>query len=128
MLLGYLPLVAIILVLSATYFFRLDWIMNVNEAILTQDVPAAETAEAMIETILSQELYAKRFHLLGNREMLEAFSLRGSEFKHGIVRLGKNVSPGVAEGAGPLATLHERYERACAAACALRVANTPSGR
>jgi GGDEF domain-containing protein len=112
MLLGYLPLVAIIVVVSASYFFRLDRIMNINEAILTQDVPAAEVAEAMIDTILSQELYAKRYDILGSREMLEAFSLRGAEFKDGLARLEKNASPGIAERATPLSSLHRRYERA----------------
>jgi len=112
MLLGYLPLVAIILVLSVTHFLRLQQIMSINETILAQDVPAAELAEGMIDTILSQELYANRYLILGSREMLEAFALRGAEFKDGLWRLGMmNVSPGLAERVAPLAALYARYER-----------------
>jgi GGDEF domain-containing protein len=111
MLLGYLPLVAIILVLSVTYFLRFEQIMSINETILAQDIPAAQAAERMIDTILSQELYANRYLILGSREMLEAFALRGAEFNDSLSLLRMiNVSPGLAEHAAPLAVLHARYE------------------
>lgn len=110
MLLGYVPLVAIILTLSVTYFLRLEQIMSINETILSQDVPAAEAAEGMIDTILSQELYANRYLILGSREMLDAFALRGAEFKDGLSRLRLMKAPGLGERVGPLEALHARYE------------------
>jgi HAMP domain-containing protein len=111
MLLGYLPLVAIILVLSVTYFLRLERIMAINEAILDQDIPTAETADGMIDSLLSQELYANRYLILGSDEMLEAFTLRGVEFKSSLSRLRTIAQPAPAGRADTLTGLHDRYER-----------------
>lgn len=110
MLLGYLPLVAIILVLSVMFFLRLEQIMAINEAILDQDIPTAETADGMIDSLLSQELYANRYLILGSNEMLEAFALRGAEFEKGLSRLRAIAPPAPADSADPLAERHDRYE------------------
>lgn len=111
MLLGYVPLVAIILALSVTFFLRLEQIMAINEAILDQDIPTAETADGMIDSLLSQELYANRYLILGSNEMLEAFALRGAEFENGLSRLRTIAPPAPAGSVDPLVELHDRYER-----------------
>ena len=111
MLLGYLPLVAIILVLSTTFFIRHKQIMSINEHILDQDIPMAETADAMIDSLLSQELYANRYLILGSDEMLEAFALRGTEYGNGLARLRELAPPALSGSAELLTELHGRYER-----------------
>jgi GGDEF domain-containing protein len=111
MLFGYLPLVAIILVLSATYVVRLQQTTAINVAILDQDIPTAETADGMVDSLLSQELYANRYLILGSGEMLEAFALRGAEFEKGLARLRSIGPPATAGRFAPLADLHDRYQR-----------------
>ena len=112
MLLGYLPLVAIIGVLSVSFFLRLEQIVAINVAILDQDIPAAETAEAMIDSLFSQELYANRYLILGSDEMVQAFAQRSAEFAAGLSRLRSAALSASAGSSEPLAELHGRYVRA----------------
>jgi diguanylate cyclase (GGDEF)-like protein len=111
MLLGYIPLVVLIVALSAAHVMRLERIMAINEEILEHDIPTAEAAGGMVDSLLSQELYANRFFILGSGEMREAFSLRGAEFKDSLAVLKEKAPPALAASAEPLASLHERYER-----------------
>ena len=111
MLLGYLPLVVLIVVLSTAYFLRLERIMAITEEILSRDIPTAEAAAGMIDNLLSQELYASRFFILGSGEMREAFVLRGTEFKDELALLKERAPPLLAARAEPLASLHANYER-----------------
>jgi diguanylate cyclase (GGDEF)-like protein len=111
MLLAYLPLVVLIVALSAAHVLRLERIMAVNEEILERDIPTAEAAGRMVDSLISQELYANRFFILGSAEMREAFSLRGADFKDDLALLREKAAPAIAVSAGSLASLHERYER-----------------
>jgi len=65
----------------------------------------------MIDSLLSQELYASRFFILGSGEMREAFALRGTEFKDDLSLLKEKAPPLLAARAEPLASLHADYER-----------------
>jgi diguanylate cyclase (GGDEF)-like protein len=85
--------------------------MDINEEILERDIPTAEAAGHMIDSLLSQELYANRFFILGSAEMREAFSLQGAEFKESLALLKEKAPSALAARAEPLASLHERYER-----------------
>ena len=110
MLLAYLPLIVLIIVLSAAHVMRLERIMAINEEILERDIPTAEAAGRMIDSLLSQELYANRFFILGSAEMREAFSLQGAEFKESLALLKEKAPPAIAPRAEPLGPLHARYE------------------
>ncbi|HEY6000758.1 MAG TPA: diguanylate cyclase [bacterium] len=110
MLFAYLPLVVLVVALSAAYVLRLERIMAINEDILERDIPAAEAAGRMIDSLLSQELYANRFFILHSVEMREAFALRGAEFKDGLALLRQKAPAALAARAEPIAALHQRYE------------------
>ena len=111
MILGYLPLVVLIIALSAAHVLRLERIMAINVEILERDIPTAEAAGGMIDSLLSQELYANRFFILGSAEMREAFALRGAEFDDSLALLREKAPPALAARAEPLDSLHARYER-----------------
>ncbi len=80
MLLGYLTLVALFFLISIFSISSLERLNTINKVIISIDVPLVETADKMIDTLISQELYARRYAILNSPEMLALSREKSKEF------------------------------------------------
>ncbi|HAM51737.1 MAG TPA: hypothetical protein DCP92_14030 [Nitrospiraceae bacterium] len=79
-LMGYLALAALIIVISVFALSNLERLNEMNEGIIRGDLPLIEAADKMIDNLLAQELYARRYGILGSSDMLALFWERSKEF------------------------------------------------
>jgi GGDEF domain-containing protein len=87
MLFGYLTMVALIFLVSAFSVSSLERLNSINKAIISTDVPLVELADKMIDSVLSQELYARRYAILNSTEMLAISEEKSGEFKRFLGKL-----------------------------------------
>ena len=100
MLIGYLPLSALT-ILTATYTLSVLYKLNdINETIVRTDISLIDKSEKMLDHILAQERYGKRYIILKTPEMKALFLERSEEFKKDLVQfnefsasLGLNKTP-----------------------------------
>jgi len=89
MLLGYASLVGLLVLISVFALLSLNRLNRINQSILLVDVPVIDAADKMIDIVLAQELYARRFLILGTPEMLKIFWERSAEFDQLVESLGR---------------------------------------
>ncbi len=77
---GYLFLAALIIIISVFSLSRLDRLNEINTNIIQRDVPLIEATDKMIDNLLAQELYARRYAILGSSDILALFWERSKEF------------------------------------------------
>jgi CHASE3 domain sensor protein len=110
MLLGYLTLVALIFVISVFTISSLERLNRINETIVNTDVPLTETADKMIDALMSQELYTRRYALLNNPEVLMLSREKSKEVDGLIARI--RSLPGVTGvPVDRIANLHSEYNK-----------------
>lgn len=80
LLLGYLPLPIIIILISLFALSSLKRLNNINESVLDTDYPVIEASDKMIDNLLAQELYGRRYAILKSSDMLVLFWKRSEEF------------------------------------------------
>lgn len=80
LLLGYLMLIILILIISVYTLSNLERLNSINNEVVKTDVPLIEATDAMIDNLLSQELYAKRHAILKSPEILALFWEKSKEF------------------------------------------------
>jgi len=80
MLLGYLTIVVLMFLIAAFAISSLGRLNSLNRTIVETDVPLVETTERMIDTLISEEFYARRYIILNSPEMLALFRDKGKEF------------------------------------------------
>src|SRR5208283_659998 len=80
MLLGYMTLVALTVMVVAYALFNLQRINSLNRSIVKVDIMVKETSDKMLDSLLSQDMYEKRFLILKSHEMSSLFKKRGQEF------------------------------------------------
>ena len=85
--LGYLFLLVLLVIISLFALTNLNKLNNLNKTILETDVPIIEASENMIDAMLSQELYARRYAILKTHDILRAFWERSSEFKENLEKI-----------------------------------------
>ena len=86
MILGYMVLVMLTVVVVAFALVSLLRLNNVNKSIITVDIPVQEASEKMLEAILAQDNYEKRYLILqGN--IGDLFWKRGKEFQRWLAVL-----------------------------------------
>lgn len=108
MLLGYLTLAVLVFVISGFAISSLERLNAINKVIIGTDVPLAETADRMIDVLISQELYARRYAILNSSDMLALSEEKSKEFE-GLAGKIRSL-PGA--GDVPLdnvVTLHSKY-------------------
>lgn len=81
MLLGYLPLTAILVLVAIFSLARLEQMHRINERILTVDIKIIDKTDKMIDSLLSLELFARRYGILKTSEILELFYEEQGDFK-----------------------------------------------
>jgi GGDEF domain-containing protein/CHASE3 domain sensor protein len=108
MLLGYMLLVGLTIVVVAYALFSLQQINRLNKGIIKTDIPAQEAADKMLEAVLAQDTYEKRFLILRSRDILPLFSKRGEEFRGWLTTL-KKLPDQSSLPVEQLESLHTRY-------------------
>ncbi|MCE5195463.1 MAG: diguanylate cyclase [Nitrospiraceae bacterium] len=88
LLLGYLMLIILILIISVYTLSNLERLNSINNEVVKVDVPLVEATDAMVDNLLSQELYAKRHVILKSPEILALFWEKSREFDDLIDKIG----------------------------------------
>jgi GGDEF domain-containing protein len=108
MLLGYLGLAVLIFLISAFTLSSLDRINDINSGIIKADVPLIDATERMIDNLLAQELYGKRYLILKSPEILELFWEKSREFDSQVAKI--RTLPGLKKiTVDHIAELHAEY-------------------
>ncbi|HWR73926.1 MAG TPA: diguanylate cyclase, partial [Nitrospirota bacterium] len=108
MLLGYMLLVVLTIIVVAYALFSLQQINRLNKSIIQTNIPAQEAADKMLEAVLAQDTYEKRFLILRSNDIIPLFSKRGAEFNNWMDSLKK--LPSLDEiPIQQLETLHKQY-------------------
>ncbi len=87
LMLGFIPLVVLIVLISTFALINLNRLNKISNSILNTDVVVIAASEKMIDAIWSQELYARRYLILKTQDLLELFWERDEEFKQHIAKI-----------------------------------------
>lgn len=110
MLIGYLPLSALT-ILTAAYTLSVLYNLNdISESIIRTDIRLIDRSEKMLDHILAQERYGKRYIILKTPEMKALFLERSEEFKKGLLQFNK-LSTRLGFKKTPISELSETYNK-----------------
>ena len=87
LMLGFIPLVVLIVLISTFALINLNRLNKISSSILNTDVVVIAASEKMIDAIWSQELYARRYLILKTQDLLELFWERDEEFKQHVAKI-----------------------------------------
>ncbi len=108
LLLGFLSHGILTILIAFIALFSLQRLNEINNRIIGRDVPLVEMTDKMIEALLAQELYGRRFFILRSSEMEALFWKRSEEFKKLLQQMGD--LPDVSDlPLDRLSILHEEY-------------------
>ncbi|MCK4517651.1 diguanylate cyclase, partial [Candidatus Babeliales bacterium] len=85
--LGYLPLFLVIILTAIYPLIIYNKISKINKNIVENDIILIETADKMVDSLLIQESYGRRYIILKNQEILSLFWQRSREFDLLIARI-----------------------------------------
>jgi diguanylate cyclase (GGDEF)-like protein len=80
MLLGYMTLVVLTAIVVAYALINLQRINTLNRSIVKVDIVVEEASDKMLDALLAQDMYEKRYLILKSKDMRDLFLKRGSEF------------------------------------------------
>lgn len=89
MLLGYMSLVVLTVIVAIYALISLQRLNSLNKSIVTVNVPVQEAAEEMLDAIIAQDTYEKRYLILLSVDMRNLFWKRGEEFRQCLDLLKK---------------------------------------
>lgn len=81
MLAGYMVLVLLTVVVVSYALISLQRLNNLTNSIVTVDVPIQDASDKMLEAIIAQDTYEKRYLILNSPDMKTLFLKRGEEFR-----------------------------------------------
>lgn len=87
LMLGFIPLVVILVLISSSALINLNRLNNISNSILNTDVVVIAASEKMIDAIWSQELYARRYLILKTKDLLELFWEKDKIFKQHVLKI-----------------------------------------
>lgn len=87
MLLGYMTLVGLTVIVVIYALISLQRINYLNKSIVKTDIIVQEAADRMLDAVLAQDTYEKRFLILKSNDMRRLFSKRGEEFHASLASL-----------------------------------------
>jgi len=109
LLLGFLSYGILTILIALIALSNLQRLNEINNRIIARDIPLVEITDKMIETLLAQELYGRRFFILRSSETEALFWKRSEEFKKFLQQMGH--LPDVSNlPLDRLRTLHEEYD------------------
>jgi GGDEF domain-containing protein/CHASE3 domain sensor protein len=107
-LLGYMTLVVLTFIVVAYALINLQQINTLNRSIVKVDIIIEEASDKMLDAVLAQDMYEKRYLILKSGDMQDLFAKRGNEFDAWLAKL-----KGLPEAAGlpteSIENLHRRY-------------------
>ena len=106
MLLGYMTLVVLTVIVVAYALISLQQINTLNKSIVKVDIMVEEASDKMLDALLGQDMYEKRFLILKSKDMMDLFAKRGKEFDSWFNRLKGLPAAGL-----PLETLENLYRK-----------------
>jgi methyl-accepting chemotaxis protein len=106
--LGFLSCGILTLLIALIALSNLQRLNDINNRIIKRDIPLAETANAMIETLLAQDLYGRRCLILKGSEMEALFWKRGNEFEMFQRQIG-DLPDSPERSLNRLSALHKEY-------------------
>ena len=110
MLLGYVALLVLLVFISVFALVNLNRLNNINRSILQTDIPVIAAADKMVDIVLAQELYARRYVILQTADMLNLFWEQNDRFKEHLSDL-QAIADNHAHPLGKLAHLHDTYSK-----------------
>lgn len=78
--LGYLPIFMVVILISIIALSSLNEANKTSKNIIEHDIVLLEAANNMLNSLLAQESYARRYLILDSQEILELFWQRSNEF------------------------------------------------
>ena len=81
MLLGYMMLVALMVFVVVYVLVNLQRINNLTQSIVNVDIKVEEASDRMLDALLTQEAYRRRYLILKSEDMRGLFEKRGNEFR-----------------------------------------------
>jgi diguanylate cyclase (GGDEF)-like protein len=81
MLLGYMTLVLLTVIVVVYALISLQRINSLNKSIVQVDIVVQEAADKMLDALLAQDTFEKRYLILRSEDMRNLFSKRGDEFR-----------------------------------------------
>jgi GGDEF domain-containing protein/HAMP domain-containing protein len=107
MLLGYMTLVLLTVIVVVYALISLQRINSLNKSIVQVDIVVQEAADKMLDALLAQDTFEKRYFILKSEDMSNLFSKRGDEF-----RLWRSTLRKLPEKSGvPIASIDALYGR-----------------
>lgn len=108
MLLGYMMLVVLTVIVVIYALASLQRLNSLNKGVIKVDVPVQEAADTMLDAILAQDTYEKRYLILKRGDIRSLFWKRGEEFD-GKVSFLKTLPEHERFPLKKLEKLHQRY-------------------
>lgn len=105
MLLGYMSLVGLTVLVVAYALVSLQRLNSLNSSIVKVDIPTQEAADSMLDALLAQDTYEKRYLILKSPDIRNLFWKRGNEFLSYLKEL-----EGLPERSGPPAETLEKLQ------------------
>lgn len=108
MLLGYMTLVALTVIVVAYALISLQRINNLNKSIVKVDIIVEEASDKMLDALLAQDMYEKRYLILKSGDMRNLFATRGKEFRAWLDTL-KGLPGAAGLPVETIEDLHQKY-------------------
>jgi len=108
MLLGYMTLVVLTVIVVAYALVSLQRINTLNTSIVKVDIIVEEASDKMLDALLAQDTYEKRFLILKSSDMKNLFMKRGKEFQ-GWLDVLRNLPDRDNLPIKPIDALHTKY-------------------
>jgi diguanylate cyclase (GGDEF)-like protein len=108
MLLGYMTLVMLTVIVVVYALVSLERINSLNRSIVKVDIMVSETADQMLDALLAQDTYEKRYLILKSKDIKTLFEKRGAEFQTWLAALKKNSGADIPS-LDVMEDLHKQY-------------------
>lgn len=108
MLLGYMTLVVLTIVVITYALVNLQRINNLNKSIVNVDVVVEEASDKMLDAVLAQDTYEKRYLILKSKDMQKLFETRSTEFRSWLTVL-KELPVSAERPIDAIDRLHKQY-------------------
>ena len=82
LMLGFSSWLALLVIISAYALMNLNRLNSINGSILQTDVPVIRASEKMVDLILAEELYTRRYMVFGTSDVLNIFLHKKKVFMH----------------------------------------------
>ena len=87
LMLGFSSLLALLVIISVYALMNLNRLNDINNSILQTDLPVILASEKMIDAILAQELYTRRYMVFRTSDVLDIFLYKKKVFEDLLKRI-----------------------------------------